>query len=122
MDFPALEALLVKARIHNTKVGLSGILCSGRGYFVQALEGPEVQVLKIYSRILVDERHRDSSLLSVGLVSCRVFAEWSMAHVEGELLGSEMHARLVGQVILERDLSEPLKLLQSTLKTLRRAA
>jgi Sensors of blue-light using FAD len=116
------EGLLSQARSNNEKVGLTGILCTGRGYFVQALEGPENEVLKTYTKILVDERHRESSLLSVGLVSSRVFSEWAMAHVAGELLGGDLHARLVGQVVLERDLSEPLKLLQSTLKSLRRAA
>lgn len=122
IEVQALEQLLTQARIHNEKVGLTGILCTGRGYFIQALEGPENAVLKTYAKILADERHRDASLLSIGLVSSRVFTEWAMAHVEGELLGGEVHARLVDQVVLERDLSEPLKLLQSTLKALRRAA
>ena len=122
MEASELEGLLSRARSNNEKVGLTGILCTGRGYFVQALEGPENEVFKTYTKILVDERHRESSLLSVGLVSGRVFSEWAMAHVAGELLGGDLHARLVGQVVLERDLSEPLKLLQSTLKSLRRAA
>lgn len=122
MALPALEGLLEQARIHNAKVGVTGILCTGRGYFLQALEGPENEVLRTYARILADERHRDSSLLSVGLVSGRVFSEWAMAHVEGDVLGSDLHARLVDQVVLERDLSEPLKLLKGTLKSLRRAA
>jgi hypothetical protein len=60
MESPALEGLLDQARAHNAKVGLTGILCTGRGYFVQVLEGPENEVLKTYARILVDERHRDS--------------------------------------------------------------
>ena len=122
MAAPELDDLLMQARTNNAKVGLTGILCTGRGYFVQALEGGENDVLKTYASILMDVRHRESSLLSVGLVSSRVFSEWAMAHVAGELLGGELHARLVGQVVLERDLSEPLKLLQSTLKALRRAA
>jgi len=122
MALPALEGLLEQARIHNAKVGVTGILCTGRGYFLQALEGPENDVLKTYARIVVDERHRDSSLLSVGLASSRVFAEWNMAHVAGDLLGRDLHARLLDQVVLERDLSGPLKLLQGTLRALRRAA
>lgn len=122
LDSDDLERILAQARVNNAKVGLTGILCTGRGYFVQVLEGPENEVLKTYAKILVDDRHRSSSLLSVGLVSGRVFAEWAMAHIDGEMLGGEMHAKLVDLVILERDLSAPLKLLQGTLKALRRAA
>jgi len=42
--------------------------------------------------------------------------------VAGDLLGRDLHARLLDQVVLERDLSGPLKLLQGTLRALRRAA
>ena len=120
MESVALEGLLMEARIRNALVGLTGILCTGRGYFVQALEGPESEVLKMYAKILEDKRHRDVSLLSICLVSNRVFGDWAMGHLEGELLGDEIHTRLLRGVVLERDLSEPVKLLRSTLKVLRR--
>jgi hypothetical protein len=44
-----------------------------------------------------------------------------MAQVEGEPLGGEFQARLVNQSLLDRDPTEPVKLLQGVLRTLRKA-
>jgi hypothetical protein len=122
IDAPSLEALMSESRSRNEVAGITGILCSGRGYFVQALEGPETKLMALYASILRDERHQQSALLSIGLVSSRAFPQSAMALVEGGLLGGELHARLVDQVLLDRDPSEPVKLLQSTIKALRKAA
>jgi hypothetical protein len=121
MELPELESLLAQARTRNAEQEITGVLCTGRGYFVQALEGQETDVLKTYARILTDKRHRDSSLLSVGLVAKRIFDQWAMAHVDGNTLGADLHSKLVSQIVLERDLSDSLKVLQGALKTLRRA-
>jgi hypothetical protein len=122
IEASALETLMEASRSHNENAGISGILCSGRGYFVQALEGSEAAVVPLYASILRDKRHQQSALLSIGLVSSRAFPQWSMALVEGELLGAEMHAKLVDQVLLDRDPTGPVKLLQASLKALRKAA
>ena len=111
-----------ESRSRNEAAGITGILCSGRGYFVQALEGAETQVMSLYARILQDGRHHQSTLLSIGLVSSRAFPQWAMSFVEGEPLSGEFLARLVDEVLLDRDPSEPVKLLQATLKSLRKAA
>jgi hypothetical protein len=121
VDTQALEALAEASRTRNAEAGINGILCFGRGYFVQALEGPEDRVMSLYASILRDGRHRQCALLSIGLVSSRAFPHWAMTLVEGEALGPELHARLVDQVLLDRDPSEPVKLLQATLKSLRKA-
>jgi hypothetical protein len=117
-----LEALIDESRSRNEKSGISGILVSGRGYFVQALEGPETHVIPLYASILRDARHQQSAMLSVGLVASRAFPQWAMALVEGDPLGVELHDRLVGQALLDRDPSEAVKLLQATLKAIRKAA
>lgn len=122
LDPPLLEALMSESRTRNEGAGISGILCAGRGYFVQALEGPETQVMSLYGRILRDSRHHQSALLSIGLVSARAFPHWAMTLVEGEPLGSELHVKLVDQVLLDRDPSEPVSLLRATLKSLRKTA
>jgi hypothetical protein len=121
IDPSSMEVLMDKARLHNEKVGISGILCFGRGYFVQALEGPETHVLSLYASILRDPRHSQSALLSIGLVSARAFAQWAMAVIEGDLLGGDLQAKLFNQVLLDRDPTEPVKLLQAVLRTLRKA-
>ena len=122
VDKPSLEGLLGQARARNEALGVTGVLCSGRGYFVQALEGPESNVLTVYASILKDGRHRDSALLNIGLTAMRAFSQWSMAHVDGESLSGELHSRLISQVLVDRDLSEPMRLLRGALKAVRRAA
>jgi Sensors of blue-light using FAD len=122
VDAAVLEALMSDSRSRNEAAGITGILCAGRGSFVQALEGPETGVISLYASILRDARHHHATLLSIGLVSSRAFPQWAIAFVEGEPLGGDFHARLVDQVLLDRDPSEPVKLLQSTLKSLRKAS
>ena len=67
-----LDLLLRNARERNKEFDVTGLLCSGRGYFLQALEGPESNVLALYTKILLDSRHVNSELLSIGLVRDRV--------------------------------------------------
>lgn len=121
IDLPALEVLTNESRSRNQAVGINGILCFGRGYFVQALEGPEATVMSSYGNILRDSRHKQWCLLSIGLVSFRALPQWAMTLVEGEPLGPELHDRLVDKVLLDRDASEPVKLIQEALKSLRKA-
>lgn len=118
---PELDALAGKSRLRNEEAGINGILCFGRGYFVQALEGPESQVISLYGAIVRDTRHQHCALLSIGLVSSRAFPQWAMTLVYGEPLGSDVLARLVDKVLLDRDPTEPVKLLRDTLRLLRKA-
>jgi hypothetical protein len=121
IDPPALEVLVNESRSRNQEAGINGILCFGRGYFVQALEGPEAPVISLFGSILRDSRHKQCCLLSIGLVSFRAFPQWAMTLVEGEPLGPELHVRLVDKVLLDRDPTEPVKLLQEALKSLRKS-
>jgi len=78
--------------------------------------------MTLYGSILRDSRHHQCSLLSIGLVSSPSFPQWSMTLVEGEPLGPDLHVRLVDKVLLDRDPSEPVKLIQEALKSLRKAS
>jgi hypothetical protein len=118
----AIHELLSLARTRNAERGLSGLLVSGRGFFVQALEGPEAAVVTMYARIAADPRHSGVSLLGIGLVAKLAFKEWAMAHVDGEVLGGAWWSRVIADVKLEREVSDTAKLLQSLLKSLRKAA
>jgi hypothetical protein len=122
IDAPALDVLVSESRSRNEEADINGILCFGRGYFVQALEGPEAPVMSLYGRLLRDTRHQQCVLLSIGLVSSRVFPHWAMALVEGNPVGPELRTRLVDRVLLDRDPSDTVKLLQDTLKSLRKAS
>jgi hypothetical protein len=120
MTVEAQGNMLSRARERNETLGLTGALCTGRDYFVQALEGPEEIALPMYSRILEDKRHQQCSLLTIGLVASRAFPSWTMAHVEGDALGIGTHQRLVNAVVLGRDLVEPLEIMKRAVKSLRR--
>lgn len=122
LDSGAIDTLLTQARERNPLLEVTGVLCSGRGFFVQVLEGPENNVASLYARILSDPRHRMPSLLSIGLSSRRAFAQWSMAHIHGHLLDEATHSKLLEKAMLNGDLSEQAKVLQATLQTLRQAA
>ncbi len=117
-----MEELLSQARTSNQLLGITGVLCSGRGYFVQVLEGQEGTLLTLYARILADTRHEQASLLSIGLSAKRAFSQWSMACIDGEALSPEIHTRLVSKALVDSDMSEQARLLQTALTTLRRAA
>jgi hypothetical protein len=48
------------------------------GRFIQALEGEEEEVLRLYDIIKQDTRHRQVTLLHTGTIDTRNFAGWSM--------------------------------------------
>lgn len=121
VDKPFVAALLLQSRQRNAVLDIRGVLCTGRGTFVQSLEGPEANVITLYARILRDPRHRDVSLVSIGLAGSRSFAQWSMAHIEGDALSDGAHAALVQQAREEAGLSEQARLLQATFTALRKA-
>ena len=74
-----IQAILASARRHNETTGITGLLCVGGGHFIQALEGPETDVLRTYVAILDDPRHSGCIVLSFSPVAARLFSKWSMA-------------------------------------------
>jgi hypothetical protein len=75
-------SILTTAQAHNAKHGIGGVLCQGQGLYLQLLEGERSDVNRLFSRIVVDSRHKDVTLLQLQEVERRRFAAWSMAHVE----------------------------------------
>jgi len=118
----SINDLLGKWQTNNGLSEVTGVLCSGRGYFVQAIEGLESRALTLYAQILKDERHTEVSLVSIELVSTRAFSGWAMAHIEGNTLSAELHAQLVGQISVVRDSYATVKLFQRVLKSLHSAS
>jgi Sensors of blue-light using FAD len=122
VDSASIDALLKQARERNEELGLTGVLCTGRGHFVQLLEGPQANVVNLYARICRDKRHEGSELVSVALADERAFPKWSMGHIEGEMLGESTHKKLVGMAVIEYKLAEHAKLLQSIFRLLSKSA
>ena len=73
-----LLKLLQQSRDRNKEFNISGILLYVQGKFIQALEGKEAFVEKIYASILKDTRHTRVTLVLEGNSPTRIFKGWSM--------------------------------------------
>jgi hypothetical protein len=62
----------------NREVGLTGLLLTVQGHFIQALEGNIEVVRTTYARISMDPRHHDLHIISQGPAEQRLFGEWNM--------------------------------------------
>lgn len=75
------SSILASAQGFNSQNGITGVLCQGQGFFIQALEGERGAVNRLYRKILQDPRHHDVDLLLLDDIEQRRFGRWSMAHV-----------------------------------------
>ena len=78
LDWPALDALLVRAQANNRRDGISGLLVYDAGSFLQVFEGPTDAVEALIRRIEKDSRHTDIVVLSAGPIEERYFEGWGM--------------------------------------------
>ena len=74
-------SILEKARAHNSANHITGVLCQGKGLYAQVLEGERSVVNSLYRRIVADNRHAQTEIVSFTDISHRQFSEWSMALV-----------------------------------------
>ena len=79
-----LRELVAHANRKNELRGITGALYCGEGAFIQAIEGDEHEVIRLYARILEDDRHKNVQLLSLHPTQARNFPEWGMGLVEGK--------------------------------------
>jgi hypothetical protein len=94
MSMAEIVVLLDKARSHNKREGLTGMLTFGSERFLQALEGPAHAVNQLYGKILQDTRHDGVMLLGYRPIPHRRFGAWSMGFVAYGRDGSLARARL----------------------------
>ncbi len=74
----ALMDIVTGAIGKNRKLGVTGLLLAHRGWFVQALEGEQAHVERLFESISADPRHHHALPLSEGVVDARLFEQWSM--------------------------------------------
>lgn len=96
-----LRQILESSRSNNSKAGITGVLCGSGSHFIQVLEGPENDLIQLYSRIIDDPRHYDCVLIGIAPVAERMFQQWAMGYLKSsasevrfnrtELLGYRMH-------------------------------
>src|SRR5688572_26289250 len=75
---PEVAQLLRSSRRRNLARGLTGMLLFHEGSFIQVLEGPKQEVLRLYARIERDPRHLNPRVLQRGEIDQRSFHTWSM--------------------------------------------
>ena len=73
--------ILETARSYNKAHNLTGVLCQGKGLYVQVLEGERSVVNGLYNRIVADNRHEHTEIVHFGEIDTRQFKDWSMALV-----------------------------------------
>ena len=69
---------LYEFRIKNASLGITGLLLYKDASFMQALEGDEDTVRKLYASIRDDKRHRNVNTLLTISVAQRQFPDWRM--------------------------------------------
>ena len=74
--------ILQSATSHNAAHGITGVLCQGRGVYLQVLEGERHQINALYERIALDKRHCNVVLRQQEDISHRRYGKWAMAHVD----------------------------------------
>jgi hypothetical protein len=77
-----LVSLLNKARSHNMKKSITGVLLHSSGLFVQCLEGEAGDVEALYQRISADRRHENLVILQRMDLRKRNFSGWAMGCIE----------------------------------------
>ena len=75
----SLATLLTRARLHNSRLGITGMLLYHDGNFLQVLEGEETSVRSLFDKIAQDPRHQGVLKLLDRPLTERLFGEWSMA-------------------------------------------
>ena len=84
-----LVDLVARSSRRNERAGITGALYYGGGFFVQAIEGDQASVMRLYAKILDDERHHDVQLLTVRPLQERFFPAWGMGLVDASADASE---------------------------------
>jgi len=77
-----IAAILKTARDFNSKNNITGCLLYYKHEFIQILEGEREIIKDLFSRIDMDARHNNITVLAQGSKEKRVFDDWSMAFYE----------------------------------------
>jgi hypothetical protein len=75
---PTVREVLRVSRANNARAGVTGMLLTYAGFFVQALEGEEDRVEQTLSRVSLDSRHAEIKVLGREFASHRAFGRWAM--------------------------------------------
>lgn len=81
----AVNGIIATAHRNNSAHGITGLLFFGGGLFLQWLEGPRANVLRLFQNLEADRRHHDLVVLSRSEeVRERLFGDWDMELVASD--------------------------------------
>ena len=75
------DKLMATCLRNNPSRGITGVLISHSGWFLQVLEGTAANVSSLFKIIENDPRHSDFLLLRFNALATRDFSDWSMAAI-----------------------------------------
>ena len=78
MSVDDLREIHAKARSNNELIDVTGSLFYNGGWFLQVLEGPAATLSRLYKKIELDPRHKNSRVLYNEPASFRTFPRWNM--------------------------------------------
>ncbi len=78
-----IDEILRTSRRNNAAVGVTGLLVVGGRRFMQAIEGPDEAVERVYQRICADTRHYAVVMLAREPIERRRFDDWAMGYRAG---------------------------------------
>jgi len=78
MSAEELASILRTAKANNELIDVTGSLFYNGGWFLQVLEGPAATLAKLYKKIELDPRHKNSRILYNEPATFRTFSRWTM--------------------------------------------
>lgn len=85
ISYTDIRDILEVGRKRNLQDDVTGLLIFRDGYFVQLLEGNEVNVRKVLNRILLDDRNYSLRILTESTSEQRLFDNNPLAFYDGDI-------------------------------------
>jgi hypothetical protein len=95
MSVDDLHAIQGSAKTNNQPLDVTGSLFYNGGWFLQVLEGPAATLDKLYKKIELDPRHKNSRVLYNEPATFRTFPRWSMNMINLEQRQADKYDELV---------------------------
>jgi hypothetical protein len=76
------QSILQQSQAYNGQHGITGVLLQCHGICLQAREGEQDAVNRLYTRIAADPRHNRVEMVHCENIEQRRYGNWSMAHAE----------------------------------------
>ena len=103
MSAEDLYAIQKTAKLSNEPIDVTGSLFYNGGWFLQVLEGPAATLAKLYKKIELDPRHKNSRVLYNEPASFRTFPRWNMNMTNLEDRQADKYEELVEVIEAARE-------------------